>query len=406
MADYRNRIVAHGEESPTALVANPANWRTHPKAQAEALAAVLDEVGWVQSVVVNRRTDRLIDGHLRVVVAEQRGVEKLPVVYVDLDEDEEKMILASLDPLASMAGVDGEKLKALLDEIEAEQPALRDMLAELAAKNGLSELASEDDDPGAQIERADELQEKWQVQPGQVWEIGRHRLLCGDSTDSNTVRRFAGDWKADSIVTDPPYGVDYAEKTRHLSRNGGGRARAEIQNDKAADMRAFFTAFLEPAPLASRNTAFVFMSGQELHNLRLAIEDAGFTWGDYLIWVKDSLVLSRKDYNARHEFLVYGWKGRHKFFGPTTSTTVLEYARPKRSVEHPTMKPVALVGRLLQDGSPIRGKIYEPFAGSGTTFVATEQTGRSCYGIEIEPKYCAVTLERLTGMGLEPRLAE
>ena len=113
-----------------------------------------------------------------------------------------------------------------------------------------------------------------------------------------------------------------------------------------------------------------------------------------------------KDYNARHEFLVYGWKGRHKFFGPTTSTTVLEYARPKRSVEHLTMKPVELVGRLLQDGSPIRGKIYEPFAGSGTTFVAAEQTGRSCLGLEIEPKYCAVTLERLTGMGLEPRLAE
>src|SRR5690606_36268732 len=153
------------------------------------------------SVVVNRRTGFLIDGHLRAIVADRDGVDKLPVVYVDLDEDEEKKILASLDPLAAMAGVDGEKLQALLAEIEAEQPALRDMLAELAAKSGLSELVSEDDDPGAQLERADELQEKWQVQPGQVWQIGRHWLLCGDSTDANTVTRFAGDWKADSIVT-------------------------------------------------------------------------------------------------------------------------------------------------------------------------------------------------------------
>jgi len=406
MADYRNRIISHGEESPAAIVANPANWRTHPKAQVEALTAVLDEVGWVQSVVVNRRTGRLVDGHLRVVVAEQQGVEKLPVVYVDLDEDEEKKILASLDPLAAMAGVDGEKLQALLAEIEAEQPALRDMLADLAAQNGLTELASEDDDPGAQLDRADELQEKWQVQTGQAWMIGRHKLLCGDCTNADTVAAFTAGWKADSIVTDPPYGVNYAAKTAHLSRRGRGNERAEIKNDARSDYRAFFTSFLSPAPLASYNTAYIFMSGQELHNLRLGMDDAGYTWGDYLVWVKDSLVLSRKDYNARHEFLVYGWKGRHKFFGSTASTTILEYDRPKRSVEHPTMKPVELVGRLLQDGSPIRGKIYEPFAGSGTTFVAAEQTGRSCLGIEIEPKYCAVTLERLTGMGLEPRLAE
>ena len=403
MTDYRNRIIGHGEESPADLVANPLNWRTHPKAQVDALSGVLAEVGWVQSVLVNRRTGRLVDGHLRVLVAERDGVKRLPVVYVDLTEDEEKKVLASLDPLGAMAGVDTEKLEKLLADVQADQPALRDLLADLAARSGLTELASESDDPGAQIERADELQAKWKVKPGQVWEIGRHRLLCGDSANADTIAGFVAEWQADSLVTDPPYGVSYGEKTEHLSRHRSGRARADIQNDSKRDYRSFYGSFLANAPLASRNTVYVFMSGQELHTLRLAIEDAGFTWGDYLIWVKDSLVLGRKDYNAKHELLVYGWRGRHKFYGGTTSTTVLEYDRPKRSVEHPTMKPVELVGRILQDGSPIRGKIYDPFVGSGTTLVASEQTGRSCWGVEIEPKYCAVTLERMTGMGLAPQ---
>ncbi len=403
--DIRNRIVGHGEEDPASFVANPRNWRIHPREQADALGAVLEEIGWVQSVIVNKRSGFLVDGHLRVLESDRLGAKSIPVVYVDLSDEEEAKVIATLDPLAAMAATDSEKLKDLLSEIEAEQPALQAMLDDLAEKSGLGISASEDDDPGARIELADELQKKWKVKPGETWHIGRHRLLCGDSTDAAAVAAFAGEWRADSMVTDPPYGVNYADKNEmmntRLRRGKGNLVQTPIRNDTEKDLRPLFAAFLKAAPLESKNTAYVFMHGQELHNLRLAFDDAGFSWGDYLVWVKNHHVLGRKDYNARHEFVVYGWKGRHKFYGSPASNTILEYNKPQRSPEHPTMKPVELVGRLLQDGSPIRGKVYDAFLGSGTTMVAAEQTGRACRGIEIEPRYCSVTLERLSEMGVK-----
>ena len=164
----RNRIVGHGEEDPASFVANPRNWRIHPKEQADALGAALAEVGWVQSVIVNRRSGFLIDGHLRVLEADRLGAKSIPVGYVDLSDEEEAKAIATLDPLAAVAATDSEKLKDLLAEIEAEQPALQAMLDDLAERSGLGSSASEEDDPGARIELADELLKKWKVQSARL----------------------------------------------------------------------------------------------------------------------------------------------------------------------------------------------------------------------------------------------
>ncbi len=399
----KNRVVDVRHVDPASLIQNPLNYRTHGQAQRSAFRAVLQEIGFAGALLA-RQVDgglELIDGHLRA--EEVPGGEKVPVVVVDLDEHESRKLLAVYDPISAMAGSDDQRFESLVEGLQFDSQSLQDIVDDMRVE---PEDSSRNDDPGATPELAEELQRKWKVKGGDVWQIGRHQLLCGDCTDSAAVQAFVGDWVADSMVTDPPYGVDYGEKQDHLNATQGGSRNAErIASDKGKDYRAFFATFLQAAPLASRNTVYVFMSSQELHNLRLAFDDAKYTWGDYLVWVKNGMVLGRKDYNAKHEFLVYGWKGRHKFFGATNSTTVLEYDRPTQSKAHPTMKPVELVGRILQDGSPIRGRIYEPFSGSGTTFVAAEQTGRECRGVELEAKYCAVALERLSEMGLEARRA-
>jgi len=211
--------------------------------------------------------------------------------------------------------------------------------------------------------------------------------------------------KADMMLTDPPYGVDYSSKNEFLNKFDKGNCNQRpIQNDAIKDYRNYFSKVLSLAPLLEKNTAYVFMSGQELHNLRLALDDSGYKWSDYLIWKKNNHVLGRKDYNSKHEFIVYCWRGTHKFYGDGSAVTVLEFDRPLKSDLHPTMKPVALIEKLIKDGSPVNATIYEPFSGSGTTIIASESLARKCYAMEIEPIYCDVAVKRwedLTGKTAE-----
>lgn len=399
----RDRVRELRRVKASDLAPHPRNWRTHPKEQGDALRGLLAEIGFAGALMARELEDgtlQLIDGHLR---AETTPDAEVPVLVLDVSAEEADKILATHDPIGAMAGRDDEMLKKLLDGMQTESEALKAMLDGLLPAT--IEIPAKPD-PGDRLDAADELQKKWQVEAGQLWQVGPHRILCGDCTDPANVERLMAGERADSMVTDPPYGVDYADKTEHLERRGQGRARKSIANDVGKDYLAFFTAFLFVAPLAEKNTVYIAMSGPELHTLRLALDEAGFKWGDYLVWVKDFLVLSRKDYNCKREFIVYGWRGTHKFHGPTNRTNVLEYVRPKRSELHPTMKPVELIQQLVEDGSPPAGLVYEPFSGSGTTFVAAAQAGRRCYGFELEPRYVACVLERLTTMGLETRLLD
>jgi site-specific DNA-methyltransferase (adenine-specific) len=255
-------------------------------------------------------------------------------------------------------------------------------------------------EPEVEQDEVPEPPEEPVTKPGDLWILGRHRVLCGDCRVADDVAKLLGNAQVDSLVTDPPYGVDYGAKNDFLNRfDKGNRIQVPISNDAITDYRQFFAEFLSLVPFADHNTVYVFMSGKELHSLRLAAEDCKITWGDYLVWVKNVHVLGRKDYNARHEFVFYGWKGRHRFYGDF-STTVLEFDKPAKNELHPTQKPVPLVAKLISDGTPQTGVVYDPFAGSGTTLIAAEQLGRTCYAMEIEPRYCDVIIERwqnLTG---------
>ena len=198
---WRNRITGHGEEAPDQLLANPRNWRVHPKAQQDALAAVLDQVGWVQDVIVNQRTGHVVDGHARIALAISRQEPSIPVVYVDLDEDEERLILASLDPLSALATTDAEAMRTLLAEITVDDEALLAMFEKVVPgrKNGGNT------DPDA----VPEVPDQSYVQRGEVYVLGRHRLMCGDSTDAADVAQLMAGERAALLATDPPYLVDY-----------------------------------------------------------------------------------------------------------------------------------------------------------------------------------------------------
>lgn len=255
-APWRNRIVGAGEADPAELLPNPANWRRHPRRQRSALAAALDAVGWVGQVLVNRQTGRLVDGHLRLELALARNEPTIPVLYVELSESEERLVLATLDPLAAMAEAERDQLAALLAGLEPADVALRALLDDLAREAGLdltrSGLVDPDDVPEPPSEPT--------VTAGDLFRLGEHRLLCGDSTRSADVARLMAGALADCLWTDPPYGVAYEGKTRR-------RLRLENDDPAASDeviRGAFGVAPLAPSvpfyissPAGPRSIAFV-----------------------------------------------------------------------------------------------------------------------------------------------------
>lgn len=396
---WENRIVAYDLVDARELVAHPQNFRRHPRPQQEALTGSLNDLGWIAPVIVNRRSGHVVDGHLRAKLATEHA-SPLPVAYVELTDEEEKEALLALDPIAAMAEIDKDRLRLLLAEVASEEQGIKELLERLAKENDLHRPRAED--PGPDLDHADELQAKWQVLQGEIFHVGAHRLMCGDATDSEVVRRLLKDGPAQICFTDPPWNVAYGE-----SRHPSWRKRS-IANDNLGDrFPAFAEVFcqmiadnlLPGAPL------YIVMSAQEWPTIDRALREAGMHWSSTIIWAKDRAVLSRKDYHTQYEPIWYGWKEGEPRRVPVTDRTqsdLWQIPRPARSEDHPTMKPVELVSRALLNSSRPDDVVFEPFLGSGTTAVAAEQTGRRCYALELEPKYVAVSLERLALMGLSP----
>jgi len=388
----QNRIVGHGEEQPQALMANPKNWRKHPRLQHQALESVLERVGWVQGVIVNRRTGLLVDGHLRVALAKRRKEPTIPVSYVDLAEDEEALILATLDPLAGLAEANRERLGSLLDEIEVEDHALRAMLSELAEDAGLDLLAKLDGTlPGVDLDEAPPLPRTPVTRHGDLITLGRHRLLCGDATRAEDLHRLMDGSRADLVFTDPPYNVAYEGKTKDA---------LTITNDAMADesFRVFLLAFYRQALAHTRpgGAIYVCHADTEGLNFRGALAEAGWLLKQCLVWVKQAFVLGRQDYHWQHEPILYGWApgAPHTWAGDRSQSTVLNFDRPARNDVHPTMKPVDLVAACLLNSSHLGDTVLDSFGGSGSTLIAAEKTGRASRLLELDPRYCDVIVTR------------
>jgi DNA modification methylase len=409
-APWRSRIVGSGEEAPDQLLANPANWRVHPKAQQDALAGALDQVGWVQQILVNQRSGFVVDGHARVALALTRGEPTVPVLYVDLDPDEEALVLATLDPIGAMAGRDDEKLRDLLAGITVDDAGLLALLGDLAGNDPKAGLTDPDDVP--------ETPEEPYVKLGELYVLGDHRLLCGDATSADDVARLLGGAEPRLLVTDPPYGVElnmewrdgvynalgpaepsYMRATTTTDGGAHGRTKGHRNTTVSGDTRADWAAAYALVP--SLEVAYVWHASAHVVEVIRGLEEIGFELRQQIVWVKTIAAMSRSAYNWQHEPCLYAVrKGKTaEWIGDTRQTTVWEHPSPKmigggsteEKFDHPTQKPAECMGRPIRNH---RGDVYEPFSGSGTTIIAAEQLGRRCYAMEIEPKYVQVALER------------
>ena len=426
---WANRIVGYGEENPDQLAANPLNWRLHPAAQQQALEGGLDELGWIQSVTVNRRTGYVVDGHARVALALRAGEPTVPIAYIDLSPEEERLALLTLDPIGAMAAQDHDQVAALLElGTAAESAALQAVIDALAEAAHITEEPAEGlTDPDAVPAPA----RTTTTRLGDAWRLGSHRLLVGDATDPEDLGRLMDGAEADLLLTDPPYGVAYVGKTAEALTIQG-------DDEDAGATRDLVATALRLAPLRAGGAFYVFSpAGATETAFRLAIQDAGHELRQCLVWVKQQFVMGRQDYHWRHESILYGWRdGAAHYFVPDRTldtvidddldvdhmskadlqqlvrtllddphTTVLREDRPHRSELHPTMKPAALVRRLMQNSSRAGDLVLDPFGGSGTTLIAAEQTGRRCCMLELDPIYADVVVKRwsdFTGEEPEP----
>jgi DNA modification methylase len=418
MTMLRNRVKELRMVKAGDLVPHEGNWRRHPPIQVRAMRSLLKEIGIAGAILARRLPDgklEVIDGHLRRDLDKQA---EWPVLVTDLTAEEARLALLTHDPIAALAEADKVSLDALLATTRTGSEVIAAMLEQIAGQAAWQVL----DDPKqmievpARIDQAAELQTKWGTARGQAWEIGPHRLVCGDCREKAVVRRLWRDGgpKIRLVWTDPPYGVSYSDKNKFLNRGDrGNRIQTPITNDHLtpAEIEALFRDALaavvkhcEPGA-----TCYAAVPGGALQVCFIrAFESAGFTYKHGLVWIKNQFVIGMSDYHFRHESILYGWleNGSHYWCGDRSQDSVFEIDKPHVSDLHPTTKPVELVARMISNSSRTGEIIYDPFCGSGTTLVAAHQLGRVGYGVEISPEYVAVALQRLADLGQEPKLID
>jgi len=406
---WRNRIVGHGEEAPDQLLANPANWRTHPREQQRALSGALSEVGWVQQVMVNRTTGHVVDGHLRVELALSRHEPSVPVLYVDLSAEEEHLVLASLDPIGALATAEKDALAALLAELSPTDDALATLLAELGEQYGIRRPVLGDPDEVPPVpDEADVY-----VKPGDLWLLGDHRLLCGDATDPVSVARLLDGAEPRLLSTDPPYGVSLDPRWRDGLYNELGpaeqpymRIEGHRNTTLSGDTRVDWSEAFELVP--SLKVGYVWHAGVHAAEVALGLGRIGFEIASQVIWDKGLFAMSRGWFHWGHEpcWVVRKPGVPNLFLGERNQSTVWRAPSPKMIMggsdeekqDHPAQKPVLLSEIPIRNHLRAGEVVYDPFLGSGTTLVAAETLGRRCYGMEIEPRYCQVVIERWQGL--------
>ena len=362
------------------------NARTHSPAQINKLRSSLREFGFINPVIVDKELN-VIAGHGRILAAREEGITEVPCVYADhLTEAQKKAYIIADNRMAMDAGWDEELLRV---EIEALQTENFDPLLTGFDEKELSKLfddgldAKEDD-----FDVEAELQKPTFSKSGDVWMLGRHRLVCGASTKAETYEALLGDTRANLIITDPPYNVNYE-----------GSA-GKIKNDNMASEK--FYQFLLDAfscmekALADDGSIYVFHADTEGLNFRRAFADAGFYLSGCCIWKKQSLVLGRSPYQWQHEPVLYGWKkkGKHQWYTGRKESTIWEFDKPKKNGDHPTMKPIPLLAYPIMNSSMSNAVVLDPFGGSGSTLIACEQTDRICRTIELDEKFCDVIVRR------------
>ena len=364
------------------------NARTHSKEQINKLRSSLREFGFINPVIIGRDYG-IIAGHGRVMAAREEGINEVPCVFVDhLTEAQKKAYIIADNRMALDAGWDEEILRVEIESLQAEAFDIsltgfgEDEISDLFGSDK-NDVEDDDYDLTAALEKAAF------VEKGDVWVVGRHRLVCGDATNEDDVATLMDGKRANLIVTDPPYGVSF-KSTSGLT----------IKNDSMKDEEFYNFLYKSFANMVAHTenggAAYVFHADTEGLTFRKAFIDAGFHLAGVCIWAKNSLVLGRSDYQWQHEPVLYGFlqNGKHRWYSDRKQTTIWNFNKPKRNENHPTSKPLDLLSYPIRNSSQENAIIIDTFGGSGSTLMACEATNRICYTMELDEKYASVILRR------------
>lgn len=372
------------------------NARTHSPEQITKLRSSLREFGFVNPVLIDRSFN-IIAGHGRYEAAKAEGYSEVPCVYVDhLTEAQKKAYIIADNRMAMDAGWDEELLKVELEALEGESFDLsltgfeEDELADLFKSD---ESPIEDDD----YDLSEALEKAAFVERGDRWIVGRHVLYCGDATNKDDVDKLMDGKSANLVLTDPPYGVSFKSSSGLTIKNDS------MKNDEFYNFLK--SAFDNMVAHCEKGAAgYVFHADTEGLNFRKAFIDSGFHLAGCCIWVKDSLVLGRSDYQWQHEPVLYGFlqNGKHNWYSDRKQTTIWNFKKPKRNENHPTSKPLDLLSYPLQNSTRENAVVIDTFGGSGSTLMACELTNRICYTMELDEKYASVILRRYVDNGGDP----
>lgn len=368
------------------LVPYQNNARTHSPEQINKLRSSIREFGFINPIIIDKDYG-IIAGHGRLLAAKEEGMTEVPCVFADhLTEAQKKAYIIADNRMALDAGWDEELLRVEIEALQAESFNLALTGFDEKELSKLFDGGSDTKDDDFDVE--EELKKPVISKAGDVWKLGRHRLVCGDSTKPETFEILMDGKKANLVVTDPPYNVNYE-----------GTA-GKIKNDNMASEKFYsflFDAFSNTEKvMASDASIYVFHADTEGLNFRKAFDAAGFYLSGCCIWKKPSLVLGRSPYQWIHEPCLFGWKksGKHQWYSDRKQTTVWEFEKTKKNTDHPTMKPIPLLSYPIANSSMSNTLVLDPFGGSGSTLIACEQMDRSCYTIELDEKYCDVIVRR------------
>ena len=373
------------------------NARTHSAEQVNKLRSSLREFGFINPVIVDKDYG-IIAGHGRVLAAKEEGIDEVPCVLVDyLTEAQKKAYIIADNRFAQDAGWDEELLRIEIESLQAEDfdvslTGFEDQeIADLFKDGNGEEVKDDDFDLSVALEKASF------VEKGDIWTVGRHRLMCGDATVAEDVSKLMDGRKANLILTDPPYGVSF-QSSDGLS----------IQNDsiKGEEFYQFLLSAMQnmASVLENGGAAYVFHADTEGLNFRRAFVDAGFHLAGCCIWVKNSLVLGRSDYQWQHEPVLYGFlqSGKHSWYSDRKQTTIWNFDKPKRNRNHPTSKPLDLLAYPIGNSTQANTIVIDTFGGSGSTLMACEKSNRICCTMELDEKYASVILRRYVEDGGNP----
>jgi len=365
------------------------NSRTHSDAQVAQIAASIREFGFTNPILVDQE-NQIIAGHGRVLAAMKLKLDEVPCIRLShLSESQKRAYVIADNKLALNAGWDDELLALEIKDLQDSDFDISllgfedDELAKImdALVEEVEGLTDEDATP--------EVPEEPKTKPGDIYQLGKHRLMCGDSCSTNDIEKLCDGQLVDMWLTDPPYNVAYE-----------GGTGLTIKNDNMEDEQfrhflrdAYVTADLVMKPGA---VFYIWHADSEGYNFRGAAKDAGWIVRQCLVWKKSSLVMGRQDYHWKHEPCLYGWKegAGHLWASDRKQTTILEFDKPSRNGEHPTMKPVALFEYQMLNNTKGGDIVLDSFGGSGTTIIAAEKNGRKAYAMELDPKYCDVIVKR------------